>query len=124
MVVNNQNSQWPHLILRATNYLQATTLLQQGAGTVAISIIRYWCAAVFLGRKSTARIHSGLYYIVANRVTNKFAYRMAFQAPHDIRAVGFGGLHAQAECNGHFLAALPFRQQLHNFALPRREPRC
>src|ERR1700684_2333061 len=46
---------------------------------------------------------------------------MAFEPPHHIRAVSLGRFYADAERYGHFLAAFPFREELHDFTLAWRQ---
>ena len=60
---------------------------------------------------------SSLDDLVAHCVPHQFAHRVYFQFAHDVGAVRFRGLHADAERSGHFLAALAFREQLHDLAL-------
>jgi hypothetical protein len=57
--------------------------------------------------------------LIADCVPYELADRVDFQLAHDVGAVRLGGLYADAEGGGHFLAALAFREQLYDFALPR-----
>jgi hypothetical protein len=45
--------------------------------------------------------------LIANRVTHQFADGMYLKLAHDVGAVGFGGLDADTQGGGHFLAAFP-----------------
>ena len=47
---------------------------------------------------------------------------MQLELTHDVSAMRFRGFYADAESHGHFLAALPFREELNDFAFPGSEP--
>ena len=64
---------------------------------------------------------SGFDDVVADGVANEFAHRMALQPAHDVGAMRLGSLDADAQRDGHFFAALPLSQQLHDLALPWRQ---
>src|ERR1700741_2442922 len=68
------------------------------------------------------RLELGFHDLVAHRVTHEFAHAVQVKFPHDVRAMGFCSLHADCKRLGHFLAALPFRQQLNDFAFARGKP--
>lgn len=59
--------------------------------------------------------------LITDRVAHEFADRVKFQLAHDVGAMCFRGLDANAQGYGNFLAALPFGQQLHDFALSRSQ---
>src|SRR5260370_5875216 len=65
---------------------------------------------------------SGLDDLVPDRVAHELTDGVEFKLAHDVGAVRFRGFYANAKSHGYFLAALPFRKQLHDFALSRGEP--
>jgi hypothetical protein len=60
--------------------------------------------------------------LVSHRVAYQLTDGVQLQLAHDVGAMCFRGLHADSQRHRHFLAALAFRQQLHDFALARGEP--
>src|SRR5882757_1821831 len=48
---------------------------------------------------------------------------MQVQLPHDVAAMGLGGLHTQVEMGSYFLTALALSQKLNDFTLTRRQTR-
>src|SRR3984957_21066063 len=60
-------------------------------------------------------------YLVSNSITHDFAYRMAIEFSHNVGAMRFRRFDAQAQRHRNLLAAFSFCQQLHDFALPRRQ---
>ncbi len=60
--------------------------------------------------------------LILHRVAHDLADRMHLKFSHDIGSMCFGGLDADSESGGYFLAALPFRKQLYNLAFARGKP--
>jgi len=48
---------------------------------------------------------------------------MAFEPPHDVGAVRFDGLEGGSQRGGDLAAIFALRQKLHDFTLPRRQPK-
>src|SRR2546422_9328975 len=65
---------------------------------------------------------SGLDNLVTEGVSNQFGDRVQSQFVHDVGAVCFGRLDADAQRCGNLLVAFPFGQQLHNLPLTLRQP--
>jgi hypothetical protein len=57
-----------------------------------------------------ARQSSSLDNLISDGVPYEFAYGMQFEFAHDIGAMSFGSLNADAESHGNFLAALALRE--------------
>jgi len=55
--------------------------------------------------------------IVPDRVEHQIADRVQLELAHDIRAMSFGGFHAQSQRNRDLFRALTLSQQLYHFAL-------
>src|SRR6266404_6835502 len=66
---------------------------------------------------------SGFDDVIANRVTHKFAHRVAVQTTHNIGPMRFCRFHTQTELCGNFLTALALRKQLHDLTLTGGEAR-
>src|SRR5258708_16341961 len=74
---------------------------------------------VVLCRAGARRSRSRLDDLVANRVTHEIADRIQAQLAHDVGAVRFDGLHADAQARRGFLVASAFREQLDDFTFAR-----
>src|SRR6202030_1376651 len=59
--------------------------------------------------------------LISNSIAHDFADRMAIEFSHNVGAVRFRRFDAQAQRHRNLLAAFSFCQQLHDFALPRRQ---
>src|ERR1700694_701733 len=64
---------------------------------------------------------SGFDDLVSNCVPHELAYGMDVQLPHDVGAMSFGGLDADAQERRDLLAAPALRKQLHDFTLAGRQ---
>src|SRR5712671_2614841 len=65
---------------------------------------------------------SSLDDLVSYCVAHQLANRVQFELAHDVGAMRFRCFYANSESDGHFFTALPFREQLHDFALSRSKP--
>jgi hypothetical protein len=60
--------------------------------------------------------------VVADGIANQLRDRVAFQPPHDVGSMRFRRFDADCQLRGYFLAALPFREKLHDFSLASGQP--
>ena len=59
--------------------------------------------------------------IVANGVEDEFGEGVQIELDHDVGAMGFRGIDADAEERGNFLIALAFGEKLENLAFARSD---
>src|SRR6185437_6069661 len=59
--------------------------------------------------------------LVSDSVTNELTHRVNFKLAHNVRAVGFRRLHADAENRRDFLAGFSFGKKLDDFTLTGRQ---
>src|SRR5579863_1193854 len=62
-----------------------------------------------------------MHNIVAHCIEHEIAHRVQVKLSHDVRAVGLGCPHTEAQGDGYFFCALSFNQQLHDLALTRSQ---
>ena len=64
----------------------------------------------------------GLDDLISHRVPHELTDGMKLKLTHDVSAMRFRGFYADAKSHCDFLAALPFREELNDLALPGSEP--
>lgn len=69
------------------------------------------------------RSKSGFDDVVADGVVDEFGDGVEIEFDHDVGAMSFGGVDADAEEGSNFFVGFAFGEELKDFALARSEPR-